>query len=90
MEIFSLALLPDDILVLFVLPLRVLPPPIHYGRIDVGGAVRVGLVQEAHHRQEYRPAEDGRSLIIKVCIVTEINALNGIMAARNLEFDVEA
>ena len=64
--------LPDDVLVLLVLSFRVLPPSIHDGRVDVGRAVRVGLIQEAHHRQEYRPREGG-NLIFTANMVNELN-----------------
>jgi hypothetical protein len=45
----------DNVLVLLVFPLRVLPPPVHDGGVDVGRTVRVGLVQKTHHRQQDRP-----------------------------------
>ena len=40
--------LPDDVLVLLVLALAVLPPPVHHAGVHVGRTGRVRLVQQAY------------------------------------------
>merc|ERR1719189_1663839 len=51
----SADLFPDDVLVLFVLPLALLPSSVHHAGIYIGRAGCVGFIEEADHTQQNSP-----------------------------------